>query len=565
MREPTPGNGTTTLPSYNPWPEEPSDYDGIAARLTDRENQSNQVRAGILGLIDDPALNQWLGASGDAFRQTLDPVPNLLAQMIYAYGTSADAVRSFAGQIRTGKDAFAKLQADLQAQAIKDPTKIDTPFTGLRIQLSTAAENATTSHDNAMKACDGVIQAAESDLRQVARALSDSRYANFNSTFVGNGGQLSDLGGLEYLGNDVKPSTVDPQKIIDAIAWLNQHLNDSTAGPMPGVPGLPLGGLEAYAKLSGMTPAEVDALLAMMTPQERQALDAAIGREGSNDNRVQWANLLLADSSQSTIALVQQDMPSVEPDWHTQYIGSGLHWEQQNGPLFGPNGVDIEHDLQQGDDGDCWFLSSAAAIAERDPNFFQSRIIQNPNGTYTVTFYNNGQPTHVTVDGRLPVYDNGNGTAYAHPTNTQWVAIYEKAFAQYKGGYGNIDGGWGDQGLHELTGQATQRIDPDDSSLGQISQMIHSGRAVTTGTRKDSGFLWWSGDGEYIDNGKLVSGHEYSVESVNMNSHPPTITLLNPWGVGAQNDHNQSIGKVTLTEGEWQTYCREIGVTTVRP
>ena len=126
-------------------------------------------------------------------------------------------------------------------------------------------------------------------------------------------------------------------------------------------------------------------------------------------------------------------------------------------------------------------------------------------------------------------------TEAAPPTRippTQWIAIYEKAYAQY---------------------------------LGQIDQMLNDGRAVTTGTRKDSGFLWWSGDGEYIDDGKLVSGHEYSVESVDMNAHPPTITLLNPWGTGSMNDHGQSIGKVTLTEDEWHKYFREIGVPQVRP
>jgi uncharacterized protein YukE len=555
---PADSGGSNQLPTYDPWPEDPSEYDGIAARLTARENETNQVRSGIQGLIGDPALSQWLGASGDAFRQTLEPVPALLAQMIYAYGTSANAVRSYAGQIRTGKAAFAKIQSDMQAEAAKDPTQIDIPIFGLLARLSTAAQDAGQSHDGAMKACDGVVQEAEKDLQRVARALSDARYSDFNSTFTGYGGKLGDLSGLEYMGNDVLPSTVDPQKLLDTIAWMNQHLGDGQ-GIMPG-----LGAMEAYQKISGMTPAEVDELMAMMTPEERQALNNAISQNG-NDGRVQWANLLLADSSASTLALVQQDMPNVEPDWRTQYLGKGLHWEQSDTPLFGPNGVDIENDLQQGDDGDCWFLSSAAAIAERDPNFFQSRIIPNPNGTYTVTFYNNGQPTQVTVDGRLPVYDNGNGTAYAHPTDTKWVAIYEKAYAQYKGGYGKIDGGWGDQGLHDLTGQSTQRLDPGDNSLGQISKMIGDGRAVTTGSRKDSGFLWWGKDGEYIDNGKLVSGHEYSVESVDMNAHPPTITLLNPWGTGATNDQGQSIGKVTLTESEWHTYFREIGVTKVRP
>lgn len=553
------GDGNTTLPHYDPWPEDPSEYDGIAARLADRENQSNQVRSGILGLIGDPALGKWLGKSADAFRETLEPVPALLAQMIYAYGTSANAVRTFANQIRSGRADFARTQSDLQKKADSDPSQINVPFFGVKALLSNAAEGAADAHDSAMRAAAGIVQDAENDLRQVARALSDTRYSDFDATFIGNGGALKDLAGLEYMGNDVLPSTVDPQKIIDTIAWMNQTLGDGANMAIPG-----LGAGLVYAKLSGMTPAEIDAMMAMMTPQERQALNAAIA-DSNTDSRVKWANMLLADSSESTLAVVEQDMPSVEPDWHTQYQKNGLHWQTQDGvPLFGPNGVDIENDLQQGDDGDCWFLSSAAAIAERDPNFFQSRIHQNANGTYTVTFYNDGKPTQVTVDGRLPV-DGNNNTVYAHPGNTQWIAIYEKAFAQYKGGYGNIDGGWGDQGLHELTGQATQRIDPSDSSLGQISQMLHDGRAVTTGTRKDSGFLWWGGDGEYIDSGKLVSGHEYSVESVNMNAHPPTITLLNPWGTGATNDHGQSIGKVTLTQSEWQQYCREIGVTTVRP
>lgn len=97
------GDGPATLPTYDPWPEDPAEFDGVAARLTDRENQSNQVRSGILGLIGDPALNQWLGQSGEAFRQTLEPVPALPAQMIYAYGTSAAAVRTYAGQIRADK------------------------------------------------------------------------------------------------------------------------------------------------------------------------------------------------------------------------------------------------------------------------------------------------------------------------------------------------------------------------------------------------------------------------------------------------------------------------------
>jgi hypothetical protein len=41
-----------------------------------------------------------------------------------------------------------------------------------------------------------------------------------------------------------------------------------------------------------------------------------------------------------------------------------------------------------------------------------------------------------------------------------------------------------------------------------------------------------------------------------MNAHPPTITLLNPWGA-----NGAAPQEITLTEDEWHKYYNEIGIT----
>ena len=561
MTKDAPGGGADPLPTYSPWPGDPSEYDAVAARLADRETQSNDVRSGIIGMLGDPNLGAWLGKSADAFKKTLEPLPNLLGAMVYAYGTAAQAVRTYAQEVRAGQADFTKEQNAIHAHAQAHPESVDGigGFGGDRWRLESANDAASAQHDKAMKTCAHAVAAAEQDLRRVKAALAGPEFRDFNATFTGNGGTLSDLAGMEYMGDDVLPSPVDPQKIIDTIDFLRQTLGDGRNVMFPG-----LAGALILQRLSTMTPAEVDALLAMMTPEDRAALNQAIGL-GNKDSKIAWSNLLLTDVSAETLTLVQSDLGNLQPDWKTDYE-KNLHWgDAANIPLFGPNGVDIEQDLQQGNDGDCWFLSSAAAIAERSPDFVPARMHQNANGTYTVTFYKDGKPVDITVDGRLPTRADGS-IAYAKTTpNSQWVAIYEKAYAQYQGGYGAIDGGGGGRGLHDLTGQHTDSPDPGDHSLQDVAQWIHDGRAVTTGSHKDQGFLWWDGDGEYVDGGKIVTAHEYSVESVDLNAHPPTITLLNPWGVNSTNDHGQTIGKITLTESEWHKYFDEMGVTKVKP
>src|SRR5262249_6721017 len=105
--------------------------------------------------------------------------------------------------------------------------------------------------------------------------------------------------------------------------------------------------------------------------------------------------------------------------------------------------------------GDCWFLAGLGAIALSDPDFIKRQVRDNGDGTYTVTFYErtgDGQfvPRQVTVDGDFPVDSSGN-PVYDHPAGDEtWAMIYERAFAQWKGGYDDIEGGGGDQSMEAI-------------------------------------------------------------------------------------------------------------------
>ncbi|MEV8569503.1 C2 family cysteine protease [Streptomyces sp. NPDC051322] len=383
--------------------------------------------------------------------------------------------------------------------------------------------------------------------------------------------QIDGIQQLELKGYPVDPSLYfddeavpDQKKIDDALSYFDDHIDDSGGFLWSDSA---QGAQEVLDKFHALSPAELDAVMSRMTPQQLQELNSQLGEGsswwgagGADDTvKAQWVNMLTKGLGPATLAKITPALSNLrfEPDADTQYT-DGLKYRPVDGTLFGPNGVDIKHDLQQGQDGDCWFLSSLAAISERDPDFFQQHITQNPNGTYTVTFYQQGplpgmpaQPVEITVDNKLPVGSDGK-PAYANaPDQVMWVAIYEKAYAQYRGGYGKIDGGWGDVGLRDLTGQPTERTDTGDLSLADINEKIKDGQAVTSGTR---------GDGDVHDD-RIVSGHEYSVERVDMNADPPTITLLNPWGGSGVENGKVMPQEITLTQDEYRKNFDEIGLT----
>lgn len=133
-------------------------------------------------------------------------------------------------------------------------------------------------------------------------------------------------------------------------------------------------------------------------------------------------------------------------------------------------------------------------------------------------------------------------------------AVYEKAFAQYRGSYGAIEGGHRDWAMPVITGNAAERQPPSDFTLEEVATRIGAGDVMTLGTTDDK-TLWWGDEDQRIAGGRIVSNHEYVVQSVDLDATPPTITMLNPWGSTGSAKHI-----VTVTESEFHQHFDGISI-----
>ena len=212
----------------------------------------------------------------------------------------------------------------------------------------------------------------------------------------------------------VQPA-VDQAKVDAAISYFDKHIGDSGGWLWPD---LALGAQEVLHDWQALSPAELNAVLEALSPHQLSELNSALGQGGSDSGlRTAMANLLLGAAAPDALTKVEHNVPNLEPDSKTDYE-SNLHYAAASGDLFPASGVAAESDVVQGDDGDCWFLAALGTLVLRDPGFPAQHIEQNLNGTYTVTFYRDGKPVEITVDGLLPTRSDG-GAAYAQPPATR--------------------------------------------------------------------------------------------------------------------------------------------------
>jgi hypothetical protein len=140
-------------------------------------------------------------------------------------------------------------------------------------------------------------------------------------------------------------------------------------------------------------------------------------------------------------------------------------------PLFSKDGPSKD-DVFQGDGGDCYFLSTLAALADIHPDYIKNTVADLSDGTYVVRFFQrNGGKTYVRVNAELWV-DKSGAPMFAKPGRQGciWVPIIEKAFAicrRNKAGYGLIVGGNGPE-KNDLVWKSTcikideSGVNPDD-------------------------------------------------------------------------------------------------------
>lgn len=231
-----------------------------------------------------------------------------------------------------------------------------------------------------------------------------------------------------------------------------------------------------------------------------------------------------------------------------------------NGDLFidgagDAAGIDPS-DVNQGGIGDCYYLSSLAAISRKDPDYIKNRMRQNDDGTISVDFY---QKKHwwefwkkdfskktVTIDDAFPLDKNG-APVFAQPGDKAsngkletWVMAMEKAYAQFRGNYNDIaSGGWPQDSMEQLTGKKSQTFSASSVTLEQIADWDKKGYAITMASKKSA------------PNKDVVSLHAYYLKGVDLENK--TITCGNPWGYN----------HVTLSQEDFQKNYSEISINPI--
>ena len=211
--------------------------------------------------------------------------------------------------------------------------------------------------------------------------------------------------------------------------------------------------------------------------------------------------------------------------------GSGLSYQTVVGNLF--NGTPSRNDARQGQLGDCYCIASLASIADHNPDAVRNLFIDNSDGTYTVRFYPtaSGPADYVTVNRRLPANSSGQlqysgyGQSIASTATTVWIALAEKAYAQWNetgnegrdgtNRYSSIEGGWMSYVNAQVLGANSSNYAFSSTPKQTLVNAISAGRSVTLGTASSTT------DG-------VVGGHAYVVTGYN--SSTDTFSLHNPWG-----------------------------------
>jgi hypothetical protein len=198
-------------------------------------------------------------------------------------------------------------------------------------------------------------------------------------------------------------------------------------------------------------------------------------------------------------------------------------------------------DIDQGQVGDCYFMSSLGAVALKTPTAISDMFTDNGDGTFTVRFFNNGTADYVTVDRFLPtnswggfVYANdSSGMAYDDARNELWVALAEKAYAQINQSgwigqdnsntYDGISGGRAYNAMKQITGCNTSRngvvkhilFFKNGDSIDDMWNTFSSGHSVAINTNSSP-------------DSSVVSKHSYVLTGYNYDTDK--YTLYNPWG-----------------------------------
>lgn len=191
-------------------------------------------------------------------------------------------------------------------------------------------------------------------------------------------------------------------------------------------------------------------------------------------------------------------------------------------------------DMKQGAVGDCYFIAALGAIAKSSIAAVQNMFIANDDNTWTVRFYAGSTADYVTVDRFLPastsgkpVYQGVGGGSYTKLGNELWLALAEKAYAQWnetgktgrsgaENSYASLTAGWMYTVCDQVLGRTSSTFwGLPDADKQYLIDGLTSNKAVTYSTITNPG------DGLRGPHAYVVTGYDSTAD---------TFQLYNPWG-----------------------------------
>ena len=200
------------------------------------------------------------------------------------------------------------------------------------------------------------------------------------------------------------------------------------------------------------------------------------------------------------------------------------------------------NDIIQGYLGNCWFLAAIAAVAET-PELIRRLFITdkyNEFGIYKLRICKNGEWVVVTIDDYFPCYLDG-GPVFSQPNgNELWLILVEKAYAKLHGNYNQLNLGFINHAMMDLSGCPTQCYNFPDKKASSTEKRVFfenlwrimdtswkKGHTICAGTPGvDEATMGNRPDEKF----GIVPGHAYSVLKVQQYKDIQLIKLRNPWG-----------------------------------
>lgn len=518
----------------------PGVVSSIASQL---QSMASQTTGLVLQFTTVTNLNNaWTGAAG----QQAEAVAHLLAGDIHKIVAElegcSEALHGTAGQlqslqtelrnVKTSVEALGpgwSLQPDGSVQKPAEPTETVALAPGMPDPLAVIWQQNSSQADSLATKAKSILSQISTIDASMARQLENASKSASSASTTWITAQSARLRGL------ASPAVLKAYDDLDSI------LNNSCLTPEQRQAALDA----FYVGLSGLSPQDRINFINGLPPDTAVLWTNTINDEyGLNQYQLGSAKppsealrglmSSVASMDQGTLLSNYNALPWLMPSTATPAEG-GYYYTFSDDPIFHPDGsINLQTDVNQGQLGDCWFLAGLIAYGTQHPEVIQNNIKDNKDGTVTVTFYVNGKAVPETVSKTTVTSDGGYGFASSGNSGVNWAPMYEKAYAQLKGNYGQM---WGNDpavALAAIGGAKTDQAFVDDlpfpksmdSNFNNIADDFKAKKPIVLSSNPATD------DQHFIDSANKIAGsHAYAV--VGVDEKAKTITVQNPWGAGA--------------------------------